>query len=70
MTQRRELVAYLQRSNTSRKNERSILNGKLLPKQGGMILCADRPRNFVSKVSIEFVGPVEPLWNLDHLVKV
>jgi len=58
-----ELVEYCQ--DTIRRGERKalIVVGHVLSEQGGMILCAEWLKGFVSEVPVEFIAAAEPFWN-------
>jgi putative NIF3 family GTP cyclohydrolase 1 type 2 len=58
-----ELVEYCQ--DTIRRGERKalIVVGHVLSEQGGMILCRDWLKGFISEVPIEFIAAQEPFWN-------
>ena len=57
-----ELVEYCQDSIASGNKKALIVVGHVLSEQGGMILCADWLRGFVSEVPVEFVAASEPFW--------
>ena len=57
-----ELVEYCQYSIASGNKKALIVVGHVLSEQGGMILCADWLRGFVSEVPVEFVAASEPFW--------
>jgi putative NIF3 family GTP cyclohydrolase 1 type 2 len=57
-----ELVEYCQDSIASGNKKALIVVGHVLSEQGGMILCTDWLKGFVSEVPIEFVAAAEPFW--------
>jgi putative NIF3 family GTP cyclohydrolase 1 type 2 len=57
-----ELVEYCQDSIASGNRKALIVVGHVLSEQGGMILCADWLKGFVTEVPIEFVAATEPFW--------
>jgi putative NIF3 family GTP cyclohydrolase 1 type 2 len=58
-----ELVEYCQDSIQAGNKKALIVVGHVLSEQGGMILCADWLRSFISEVPIQFVPATEPFWN-------
>jgi putative NIF3 family GTP cyclohydrolase 1 type 2 len=58
-----ELVEYCQDSITAGNKKALIVVGHVLSEQGGMILCRDWLRGFISEIPIEFVAAPEPFWN-------
>lgn len=58
-----ELVEYCQ--DTIRRGEKKalIVVGHVLSEQGGMILCRDWLKGFISEVPVEFIAAQEPFWN-------
>ena len=61
-----ELVEYCQDSIQSGQKKALIVVGHVLSEQGGMMLCADWLRGFVTEVPVEFVAAREPFWSPDH----
>jgi putative NIF3 family GTP cyclohydrolase 1 type 2 len=61
-----ELVEYCQDSIQAGNKKALIVVGHVLSEQGGMILCADWLKSFISEVPIQFVPTPEPFWNPDH----
>jgi putative NIF3 family GTP cyclohydrolase 1 type 2 len=61
-----ELVEYCQDSIRAGNRKALIVVGHVLSEQGGMMLCANWLRSFVSEVPVEFVAAAEPFWNPDH----
>ncbi|HEX4320879.1 MAG TPA: Nif3-like dinuclear metal center hexameric protein [Acidobacteriaceae bacterium] len=57
-----ELVEYCQDSIASGNKKALIVAGHVLSEQGGMILCADWLKGFVTEVPVEFVAAAEPFW--------
>jgi putative NIF3 family GTP cyclohydrolase 1 type 2 len=57
-----ELVEYCQDSIASGNKKALIIVGHVLSEQGGMILCRDWLKGFVTEVPIEFVAAAEPFW--------
>ena len=64
-----ELVEYVQDSISAGNKKALIVVGHVLSEQGGMILCADWMKSFISEVPIQFVPALEPFWNPSHPVK-
>ena len=64
-----ELVEYCQDSIQAGNKKALIVVGHVLSEQGGMILCADWLKSFISEVPIQFVPTPEPFWNPDHPVQ-
>lgn len=64
-----ELVEYVQDSITAGNKKGLIVVGHVLSEQGGMILCADWLKTFITEVPIAFVPSREPFWRPDHPVK-
>jgi putative NIF3 family GTP cyclohydrolase 1 type 2 len=58
-----ELVEYCQDSIRAGNRKALIVVGHVLSEQGGMILCRDWLREFISEVPVEFVAAAEPFWN-------
>ena len=63
-----ELVEYCQDSIRMGNRKALVVVGHVLSEQGGMILCADWLRTFVSEVPVEFVPATEPFWNPNNPV--
>lgn len=57
-----ELVEYVQDSIAAGNKKALIVVGHVLSEQGGMILCAEWLKSFISEVPIEFVAAAEPFW--------
>lgn len=57
-----ELVEYCQDSISSGNKKALIIVGHVLSEQGGMILCADWLKGFVTEVPVELVAAQEPFW--------
>ena len=58
-----ELVEYVQDAITAGNKKALIVVGHVLSEQGGMILCADWLKSFISEVPIAFVAAPEPFWS-------
>ena len=58
-----ELVEYCQDAIRSGQKKALVVVGHVLSEQGGMILCRDWLKGFVSEVPIEFIPAEEPFWN-------
>jgi putative NIF3 family GTP cyclohydrolase 1 type 2 len=58
-----ELVEYCQDSIAAGNKKALIVVGHVLSEQGGMILCAEWLRSFISEVPIQFIPAAEPFWN-------
>ncbi|HEV2272632.1 MAG TPA: Nif3-like dinuclear metal center hexameric protein [Acidobacteriaceae bacterium] len=65
-----ELVEYVQDSITAGNRKGLILVGHVLSEQGGMLLCANWLKTFISEVPIQFIPATEPFWNPSHPVKL
>ncbi|MEO8736297.1 MAG: Nif3-like dinuclear metal center hexameric protein [Edaphobacter sp.] len=64
-----ELVEYCQDSIKAGNRKALVVVGHVMSEQGGMILCADWLKTFISEVSIQFIPAAEPFWNPDHPLK-
>jgi len=64
-----ELVEYVQDSITAGNKKALIVVGHVLSEQGGMILCAEWLKSFITEVPIEFVAAPEPFWSPGHLTQ-
>ena len=58
-----ELVEYCQDTIRRGEHKALIVVGHVLSEQGGMILCRDWLKGFISEVPIEFIAAQEPFWN-------
>ena len=58
-----ELVEYCQDAIRSGQKKALIVLGHVLSEQGGMILCRDWLKGFISEAPIEFIPSEEPFWN-------
>ena len=61
-----ELVEYCQDSIASGNKKALIIVGHVLSEQGGMILCRDWLKGFITEAPIEFVAAKEPFWIADE----
>jgi putative NIF3 family GTP cyclohydrolase 1 type 2 len=64
-----ELVEYCQDSIKAGNRKALVVVGHVMSEQGGMSLCADWLKTFISEVSIQFIPAAEPFWNPDHPLK-
>jgi putative NIF3 family GTP cyclohydrolase 1 type 2 len=64
-----ELVEYVQDSICAGNKKALIVVGHVLSEQGGMILCRDWLKTFISEVPIQFIPATEPFWNPGHPVQ-
>ena len=64
-----ELVEYARDAVTIGQKKALVIIGHILSEQGGMILCADWLKGFISEVPVAYVPTPEPFWNPSHPTK-
>jgi putative NIF3 family GTP cyclohydrolase 1 type 2 len=64
-----ELVEYARDAVTIGQKKGLVVIGHVLSEQGGMILCADWLKSFITEVPIAYIPTPEPFWNPSHPTK-
>ena len=64
-----ELVEYAQDSIRAGNRKGLIVLGHVVSEQGGMMLCAQWLKGFVTEVPIEFIAAREPFWSVGAPVR-
>jgi putative NIF3 family GTP cyclohydrolase 1 type 2 len=65
-----ELVEYCQDTIRRGEHKALIVVGHVLSEQGGMKLCTEWLKGFVTEVPVEFIAAAEPFWNADSPPRV
>lgn len=65
-----ELVEFVYDAMIQGRKKALIVVGHVTSEQGGMMLCADWLKGFITEVPIGFIATPEPLWAPDHPVEI